>query len=63
VTAPNHENPSEHELRAQQAAERQAMLHRLADLRTYLQGMNGHNRVHAEVAIEALRARLLGLVR
>jgi hypothetical protein len=38
------------------------MLDRLTKMERALHGINGHNYVHAQVAIETLRARLLGLV-
>jgi hypothetical protein len=63
MSVPSHENPSGYEIRAERAAEHQAMLQRLTKLQRHLDGVSGPARVHAEIAIETLRARLLGLVR
>jgi hypothetical protein len=43
--------------------ERKAMLERLTQLERTMLGVQGPSRVHAMVAIETLRAQLLGLVR
>jgi hypothetical protein len=56
MTAPSHEQTPGDE-------QRDAMLKRLTELERTLQGNQGPTLVHAKVAIETLRARLLGLVR
>lgn len=42
--------------------DRRAMLDRLTNLERQLHGVRGPSHVHAQVAIETLRARLLGLM-
>lgn len=55
MSAPDHE--------AHTYPERKAMLERLARLEQTLRGTSGSTLVHATIAIETLRARLLGLTR